>query len=353
MADTDSFIVEMADRMFAALADPQTIILSRSDAWKQRLWPELEQTGLTLAWVPEALGGTGAPMEETFGVLRAAGRAALAAPLAETMLAGWLLAQANIAAPSGPMTVVPATPDAASLTIDSLGRLGGVARKIPFGAEAGHFAVLAQAPDGMAVALVRAADAEVATGFGLGGDPANTVSFTDVVPVRIAAVDLAVGDLMLMGAVARAQQIAGALETMLALSVRYAMDRVAFEKPIAKFQAVQHNLARLGGEVAAAVAVAASAADTISETGVTGEAALLEAASAKIRASEAAETGAAIAHQTHGAIGFTDEHILHRLTLRALGWRDDFGNETWWSVRLGQFVAAGGDQRLWPLLASR
>jgi len=353
MADTDSFIVDMADRMFADLADPQTIILSRSDAWKQRLWAELEQTGLTRAWVPEALGGAGAPLDEAFGVLRAAGRAALAAPLAETMLAGWLLAQADMAAPAGPMTVVPAAPDAAPLRMDAEGRLSGSARTIPFGAEAGHFAVLAHGPDGMAVALVRAADAKVAPGSGLGGDPANTVSFTAVEPVQFAPVDIAIEDLMLMGAVVRAQQIAGALETMLALSVRYAMDRVAFEKPISKFQAVQHNLARLGGEVAAAVAVAASAADTVSETGVRGDAALLEAASARIRASEAAGTGSAIAHQVHGAIGFTDEHVLHRLTLRALGWRDDFGNETWWSVRLGQFVATGGDQRLWPLLASR
>ena len=42
---------------------------------------------------------------------------------------------------------------------------------------------------------------------------------------------------------------------------------------------------------------------------------------------EAAGIGAAIAHQMHGAIGFTQEHQLHYLTRRLWSWRDEFGNE--------------------------
>ena len=80
---------------------------------------------------------------------------------------------------------------------------------------------------------------------------------------------------------------------------------------------------------------------------------VLEAASAKIRCSEAAEKGSAIAHQVHGAIGFTIEHILHRYTLRALAWRDDFGSESYWAVELGKLGAARGADELWPLVASR
>jgi acyl-CoA dehydrogenase len=134
--------------------------------------------------------------------------------------------------------------------------------------------------------------------------------------------------------------------------VRYSNERVAFEKKISKFQAVQHNLAKLAGESAAALAAATSAADAFA-TGAAPDAAFLEAASAKIRCSEAAEKAAAIAHQVHGAIGFTIEHILHRYTLRALAWRDDFGSESYWAVELGQRVAANGADELWPLVASR
>jgi acyl-CoA dehydrogenase len=159
--------------------------------------------------------------------------------------------------------------------------------------------------------------------------------------------------LMLMGCVLRSVQTAGALETVLALSVAYANERVAFERPIGKFQAVQQNLARLAGETAAALAAAGSAADTVAQADAFDEALFLEAASAKIRCAEAAAEGAAIAHQVFGAIGFTQEHVLHRFTLRMLAWRDDFGNESFWAAELGKHVARRGADEFWPLVASR
>jgi acyl-CoA dehydrogenase len=135
---------------------------------------------------------------------------------------------------------------------------------------------------------------------------------------------------------------------------------------------VQHNLARLAGEVAAAIAAAGSAADAIAAaSGVPppltpprkgegnpvgasfDEGVFLEAASAKIRVGEAAGEGAAIAHQALGAIGFTKEHVLHRFTRRLWAWRDDFGNESVWAVKLGNLVAAKGADALWPMLAAR
>ena len=87
--------------------------------------------------------------------------------------------------------------------------------------------------------------------------------------------------------------------------------------------------------------------------GARDEAVFLEAAAAKIRVGEAAGEGAAIAHQVFGAIGFTREHTLHRFTQRLWAWRDDFGNESYWAVRLGNAVAAKGADGLWPMLAAR
>jgi acyl-CoA dehydrogenase len=149
--------------------------------------------------------------------------------------------------------------------------------------------------------------------------------------------------------------MAGALEAILDLAVAYANERVAFGRPIAKFQAVQHNLARLAGEVAAAIAAAGSAADAIATASGADfdEGVFLEVASAKIRVGEAAGEGAAIAHQVLGAIGFTREHVLHRFTRRLWAWRDDFGNESQWAVQLGRRVAANGAEALWPMLAAR
>jgi acyl-CoA dehydrogenase len=81
--------------------------------------------------------------------------------------------------------------------------------------------------------------------------------------------------------------------------------------------------------------------------------AVFEIAVAKIRTGEAAGLGAGIAHQAHGAIGFTYEHTLHFNTRRLWSWRAEFGAESYWSEHLGREVAARGPDQLWPLLASR
>lgn len=354
MADNDNIVVATAERIFADLADPQTITHSTDASWRTPLLHALRDAGLPLSWVPESCNGSGASLADGFGVLSAAGRAGLSVPLAETMLAGWLLAQADIASPSDAMTIAPALPkDRIALNDD--GTLSGGARGVPFASEARHIAVLASGAKGLAIALVSTADCRITAGLNIASDSSDTITLDKVRPIVVkdAPPGIDITTLLLMGGVARSLQIAGALETMLEITVAYANERVAFEKKIAKFQAVQHNLAKLAGEAAAALAAASSAADAIANATRFDDAIFLEAVSAKIRCAEAAEKGAAIAHQVHGAIGFTSEHILHRYTLRALAWRDDFGNESHWAVELGKRVATRGADELWPLVAAR
>ncbi|MGB8604201.1 acyl-CoA dehydrogenase family protein [Bradyrhizobium sp.] len=354
MAESENIVAESAERIFADLADAQTINSDKKGGWKAPLWHALTEAGLPLSWVPEDCGGSGASMAEGFSVLSSAGRFALAVPLAETMLAGWLLTQAKIPSPEGMMTVVPASPKD-HVTLNADGTLSGRARGVPFAKAAKHIAVLASGASGLSIALVDAGACRVEEGLNLASDASDIVTLNNVPPVAIKPAPKGFDQtaLMLMGGVARSLQIAGALESMLDVSVRYSNERVAFEKKISKFQAVQHNLARLAGEAAAALAAASSAADAIANSKSFDDAVFLEAASAKIRCSEAAEKGAAIAHQVHGAIGFTIEHILHRYSLRALSWRDDFGSESYWAVELGKMVAERGADELWPLVASR
>ena len=354
MAESENIVVATAEKIFTDLADAQTINRDKNGAWKAPLWQALTEAGLPLSWVSEDCGGSGASLAEGFGVLGAAGRFAIAVPLAETMLAGWLLAQARISSPEAEMTVAPAGPKD-RITLHADGSLSGRARGVPFAKAAKHIAVLASGSGGFSIALVDAVKVRIEAGLNLAGDDSDAVSFDHVQPVAIKPAPKGFDQttLMLMGAVARSLQIAGALESMLDISVRYSNERVAFEKKISKFQAVQHNLARLAGETAAAMTAASSAADTIANAASFDDAVFLEATAAKIRCAEAAEKGAAIAHQVHGAIGYTLEHILHRFTMRALAWRDDFGSESYWAVELGKRVAARGADELWPLVASR
>jgi acyl-CoA dehydrogenase len=349
LSDSGHIVAETATRIFADLADPQTINRAADARWKTALWQALTDAGLTLAWVPERLGGSDASLADGFEVPRIAGRFAAAVPLAETLIAGWLLARAGIASPAGAMTIAPVRPNE-RITLNSDGSLSGRAAAVPFAKTAKHIVVVASG----ALALVAASDCRISDGRNLAGDDSNAVTFDRTKALnRAAASSELLRELMLFGATVRAVQTAGALETVLAMSVGYANERVAFERPIGKFQAVQQNLARLAGEVAAALAVSGSAADTLAQSDDFDDATFLEAASAKIRCAEAAGEGAAIAHQVFGAIGFTKEHVLHRFTLRMLAWRDDFGNESYWANELGKSVARRGAEEFWPLVASR
>ena len=352
MAESENIVAETAEKIFADLADAQTINRDNKGAWKAPLWQALTEAGLPLAWVPEDCGGSGASLAEGFSVLSAAGRFAVAVPLAETMLAGWLLAQARIASPDGEMTVVPASPKD-RITVNADGSLSGKARSVPFARAAKHFAVLASDAKGsVSIALVDAGKCRIETGLGLGGDNSDTVTLDKVQPVEIKPAPQGFDQtrLMLMGGVARSLQIAGALESMLEISVRYSNERVAFEKKISKFQAVQHNLAKLAGETSAALAAASSAADAFSHGADIDDALFLEAAAAKIRCSEAAEKGAAIAHQVHGAIGFTREHRLRLTTTRLWAWREEDGSEAEWNDLIGRLAVEAGSAELWPLI---
>ena len=95
---------------------------------------------------------------------------------------------------------------------------------------------------------------------------------------------------------------------------------------------------------------ASAAADAAAEAGALPDIAIGEIAIAKVRGGEAAGTGAAIAHQVHGAMGFTYEHSLHHSTRRLWSWREEFGNESVWAARLGRMVAARGADELWPFI---
>ena len=82
MAESDNIVVATAEKIFADLADAQTINRDKEGRWKAPLWQALSEAGLPLAWVPEDCGGSGASLAEGFAVLGAAGRFAIAVPLA-------------------------------------------------------------------------------------------------------------------------------------------------------------------------------------------------------------------------------------------------------------------------------
>ncbi len=355
----DDLVATSAQRLFADVADIQAVIAAKDTSWKDRLWAGVEETGLNVAALPEDLGGAGLGLYDSLGILRIAGGAALAAPLAETLLAGWMLGAAGLEMPAGRIAFGPSS-FFDDVTLHADGSVSGAVARLAFARECTHAALLARGPKGLSVVLVALDDAAIERNNNLAYDPLDRVTLSKcrVVATRRAPAAFTNDTALLMGAAARSLQIAGALEKILALTTDYVMQRRAFERLISGFQSVQHSVAQLAGEVAVSVSAARSAAEAIEGLLKEGRdfndpELRLEVISAKIRTASAAQKGAAIAHQLHGAIGVTREHVLHRLTLRVLAWRDDYGNESQWRERLGQLVCERGPEALWPLLATR
>ena len=134
------------------------------------------------------------------------------------------------------------------------------------------------------------------------------------------------------------------------LAVTYAQERQQFGRPISKFQAVQQNLAVLAGQTAAAVAAANLGIEALSRHDPDVEE--FRVAIAKTRVGEAATLAGELAHQVHGAIGFTKEYALQLATRRLWSWREEFGSDPEWAARLGAFMCARGADALWPSLTS-
>ena len=75
-------------------------------------------------------------------------------------------------------------------------------------------------------------------------------------------------------------------------------------------------------------------------------------AMAKARVGEASAEVAATAHQVHGAMGYCQEYPLHYRTKRLWSWRDEFGSEREWQVRIGRKAMASGGIAFWPGLTA-
>jgi acyl-CoA dehydrogenase len=336
-ASTRDLLRATATRLYQDLCEPEALRAAEAGTWPAAMWRAVEDTGLPKALVPESAGGSNVSFPDAMVIVRAAGYFALPLPLPETMLAGWLLSRAGLMVPDGPMTV--AYGDEITLTLNERGCYPrGQALRVPWARD--HTTIVVMDNGGRVTIAPRDA-CTIEPGENVAREPRDLVTpggRTDLSgDARLDRLQLRA-----VGAALRAQQIAGALERVLDMTTQYAMDRTQFGRPIGKFQAVQQNLAVLAGQTAAAGAAADMAAEAVDEI-----IRLLPIAAAKARCSEAAGIGAAIAHQVHGAIGFTHEHSLHFLTKRLWSWRDEFGNEAEWNQMTGRMMAKAGPNRYW------
>lgn len=329
-------LIEAAGRLLTDRIDDAGMRRARGGEWLGAEWAAIVDMGLPLALVGEAAGGFGVAPADALAIVRLSGRHALPLPLAETILANHALGEVGLPLAEGPAAMLDGAGFSLAPTASGW-RLTGEVPRVPWGRD---ITTLVVVRDGVTY-RVDTGLTVVRRAVNLAQMPRDTI--------RIDASGTASGPApriapLLSGAVIRSLQIAGALEEVLALTIAHVSERVQFGRTLSKFQSVQHDLARLGGEVAAAGAAADMAIEALA--GDPAHAALAIAA-ARIRTGEAAGAAAGIAQQLHGAIGFTAEHRLHWFTTALWSWRDEAGGQRLWADLLGTAALAAGGAGFW------
>jgi acyl-CoA dehydrogenase len=358
MRDETRMLLESVGRLFQDHCTKDVADKAETGIFPAALWQAVSETGVPLAALPESAGGADAEWSDLFAVLRVAGRFAAPIPLAETMLAAWVASAAGLPVSEQPMTVGPVRADD-RLTLERAGngwRLSGRASRLPWGSQAGQIVLIADGPDGeMVVTFGDGVEGAVPSpGRNMAGEPRDSFTFDGMALAGNAVAPVGPGvnraALYRRGALARAVLMAGAMDRALDTAVTYAGERKQFGRQIGKFQAVQQQLAVMAGQVAAAGAAADAGIEALSHDDAATQEFLI--AIAKTRVGDAATLASEIAHQVHGAIGFTKDYSLQLSTRRLWSWRDEFGGEVEWAARIGAFVCARGADALWPTLTA-
>jgi len=319
---TQDLLAESAAALFTDLATPAAVRQAEADGPNPTLLRTVTEAEFELALVPESLGGSGLELRDVGALWQALGRFAVPLPLGEAMLARAFAASSDARLPAGPLSAAAARRDGDALH----------APAVPYGADAAH--VLVVVP-GEAAWLMPGDAAERQPHPGPSACRESDMRWLLGQAVqRIELPDHC--DWLAAGAALRSAQMAGALDAVLSMALVHAAQRQQFGRSLAKFQAVQQQIAVLAEDCFAVRMAAALACDSI---GPWPDA--CRAAAAKVVASQAASRACATAHAIFGAMGITAEHDLQLFTRRLQGWRMQYGSEDFWSARIGQRLLAG------------
>ena len=349
MSENTTLLTDAANKLFADLCTRQALDAAEH-AFPHHMWAQIEAGGFPAMLAKESDGGIAATSSDAVAVLRIAGRHSVPLPLAETMVARWLMSEAGVPPVAGPLTIALGN-DSQRWQLKDSGashRLHGREDAVAWARDAK--AILVAVPEGTGLALCMAdpSQFESAARCNIAGEPRDRIAANGIVPSSVAMLEnISIDKVLCMAALFRAALSVGALAQVLDLCVTYTQQRVQFGRPLSRLQAVQQQLAVLAGAVAASAAITEAAGCTVDFKD--GK---LMVAVARSRVADAIDSAAGIAHQVHGAIGFTREYLLHFSTRRLWAWRDEYGAAVAWREYVGRtFVGTPADE-LWPALAA-
>lgn len=137
--------------------------------------------------------------------------------------------------------------------------------------------------------------------------------------------------------VAKCAEMLGAGQKLLEMTTEYAKVRVQFGKPIGVLQAIQHHCANLATCIETTELMTYRAAWLIDQHGSAPRSAF----QAKAWASDACKRAAALGHQVHGGMGFSQEYDLFLYSSRMTAFARYMGGRDWSYERLAQELGLG------------
>jgi len=307
---------ELASRLFGREVTPALIRSCEQPGYSAALWTTLRETGIPGMGVAAALGGGDADLSILAIVAEEAGRAIAPVPVVEHLVGTRLLARTQ---PDHPR-MAELVSGAAIATLAVRPARASEARLVPAGAVA-HVVVALDGDDLVAVDAPPAGIAPDNHASAPIADRRLDVGDRRVLAQGGAALDafaVAVDEWRVLTAAA----LTGLSRAALDLAVAYVKQRHQFGVPIGSFQAVQHGLADLPGELVGShllVQEAAWALDS-GQPAPTGASGPELASMAFLFAGDLAREATARCVQYHGGYGVAEEYDAQLLYRRARGW---------------------------------
>jgi acyl-CoA dehydrogenase len=349
MSELRNMVEESVVKLFDDTVDREFLMEAEEKGFSSDLWATVIELGIDRVLASEANAGMGGTWSDAYPVVRACGLYGVPLPIPEAIVSTWLQEQAGLSIRDGIPGLLPiALPESAdptSLTVEI--------PQVPWGRQADFFVGLQATDKGSDLVIIDSSETSVSEEQNLSRDPRDIVSFNNAKIAVRGPTGLAPDAVRWLAALMRSAQIAGAGSACLKLGLDYTSEREQFGRPLARFQAIQHHLANMSGELATVEAMSATAFGALEKYGLAFNAerdAKFDIAAAKCRASDAVEPLTKIGHQVHGAIGFTFEYGLHFLTRRLWSWRAEFGGSSEWARYLGQVAVDAGGDGIWSVM---
>jgi acyl-CoA dehydrogenase len=360
-SDDQKMLRDQARRFLSEKCPPKTVraVLEGDEGYDTSLWQGIAEMGWLGTVIPEDFGGLGLGYLELCVVAEELGRTLAPVPFSSTV---YLFAEALLAAGSeeqksrllpklaggGLVGTLARTEGPGAVTPKSVrttfrgGRLNGTKLAVTDGMDADFAVILARTGDepgerGLGLALVDLNAPGITRKAQDCIDPSRKhaqITFTDAPAEALGAAGQ--GWLILSGVLDRAailtafEQVGGA-DVCLAMAKDYAMERYAFGRPIASYQAIKHKLADIYVNNELARSNAYYGAWALS----TGAPELPQAAAAaRISATQAFDFAAKESIQTHGGVGFTWEFDCHLYYKRSRELALSLGAQRSWKDRL-------------------